>query len=284
MSATSPQDLKILMPNGIECAARIYGDESAPPILALHGWLDNCATYKVLAPLLPNYRIVALDFPGHGRSARRPLSAPYYLWSYVSEIRAVVEHFGWQEFTLLGHSMGGAVGCLYAALYPVELKRMVLLDILGPISTEPEKLPAQMREALGQLQSAAARARHYYPDLQAAIQARADKGLSRSAAEAFAERGVVCDEQGCYWDMDPRLRVLSVMSLSESQVEAFLREIRCPVLAILSTEFWATRQAMLEARKPLFTTASIIQIEGSHHQHMEEQADEIAAMIRKFLS
>jgi len=85
-----------------------------------------------MGSVIPLNRHCRLDFPGHGRSMRRPLSAPYYLWGYVAEVRAVVEHFGWQQFTLLGHSMGGAVACLYAALYPVELTRLILLDILMP--------------------------------------------------------------------------------------------------------------------------------------------------------
>jgi pimeloyl-ACP methyl ester carboxylesterase len=276
--------VRLELPNGVECALCLYGPPDAPPILAVHGWQDNAASFSKLAPLLEGYRIVALDFPGHGHSARRPLSAVYYIWSYIAEIRAVVEHFGWQEFVLLGHSMGGAVGSLYAALYPEELTRMVLLDIVGPISTPPEKLPEQMRDALLQLDSPKGRQRHYYADFATAVQARAEKGLSVEAATALASRSVVCDEQGCYWDMDPRLRVLSPMSMSEDQVAAFLLQIRCPVLAILSKTFWIPRQDMLQRRKPLLRTARFHQLGGGHHQHMEAQAAEIAALIKDFLA
>lgn len=281
---SAPQEARLALPNGVECAVRLHGPPDAPPILAVHGWQDNAASFDKLAPMLDTYRIVALDFPGHGRSARRPLSAPYYIWSYIAEIRAVVEHFGWQRFVLLGHSMGGAVGTLYAALYPQELTKMVLLDIVGPVSTPSEKLPEQMREALAQLDSPKARQRHYYADFQTAVQARADKGLSMEAATALASRSVVCDEQGCYWDMDPRLRVLSPMSLSEEQVAAFMQQISCPVLAVLSKQFWITRQGMLQRRKPLLRTARFHELEGGHHQHMEAQAATIAALIKDFLA
>lgn len=277
------QEQRLLLPQGLECALRLKGPADGIPVLAVHGWLDNAASFAVLAPLLPNCRIVALDFPGHGKSERRPLSTPYYIWSYVAEIRAVVEHFGWKQFVLLGHSMGGAVGCLYAALYPAELAKLVLLDILGPVSSPPEKLPEQMRNGLAQLESLKARQRHYYADFQSAVQARADKGLSITAATILGERGIVCDENGCYWDMDPRLRVLSPMSLTEEQVAAFMQQISCPSLVVLSTQFWRTRQAMLQQRRGYLPNTRLHQLEGGHHQHMEENAESIADLIRQFL-
>ncbi len=278
------QEQRLVMPHGLECALRLTGPVDGIPVLAVHGWLDNAASFAVLAPLLPQCRIVALDFPGHGKSERRPPSTPYYIWSYIAEIRAVVEHFGWKQFVLLGHSMGGAVGCLYAALYPAELAKLVLLDILGPVSAPPEKLPEQMRDALAQLDTLKARQRHYYADFQTAVKARADKGLSAAAATILGERGIVCDDNGCYWDMDARLRVLSPMSLTEEQVEAFMRQVSCPSLVVLSTQFWRTRQAMLQQRRGYLPNTQLHQLEGGHHQHMEDNAEQIAGLIRQFLT
>ncbi|MCG8335651.1 MAG: hypothetical protein MJE63_14115, partial [Proteobacteria bacterium] len=53
-------------------AAKRWGNKKGQKILALHGWLDNAATFDHLAPLLPEVDLVALDFPGHGFSAHRP--------------------------------------------------------------------------------------------------------------------------------------------------------------------------------------------------------------------
>jgi pimeloyl-ACP methyl ester carboxylesterase len=281
---TGWQELDLTFAHAQRCALRTFGPEDGLPVLALHGWQDNAATFARLAPLLPEYRFVALDFPGHGLSDRRHLSAPYYIWSYLTEIRSVVEHFGWGRFVLLGHSMGGAAGCLYAALYPQELSALVLLDILGPLSTPGAKLPGQMREALAELATLKNRQRNYYRDFATAVQARADKGLSLEASRLLGERGIVCDEKGCYWNLDPRLRVLSPMSLSEEQVAAFMQQIRCPVLAVLSTAFWQTRQTMLQQRRLYLPQAQIHELEGGHHQHMEAQAPQVAGLIRQFLA
>lgn len=281
------EEVQLRLSNGQDCAIRITGPENAPPLLALHGWQDNAASFEMLAPLLPGYRIVALDFPGHGLSAPRPLSSPYYIWSYITEIRGVVEHFGWQQFELLGHSMGGAVALLYAALYPQELKKMVLLDSVGPLTTEPAKLPEQMKTALVELESLKARQRNYYRDFDTAVRARAEKGVSLEAATAFGKRGIVCEEKGCYWNLDPRLRVLNPLSLSEEQVKAFMVQIACPLLIILAPGFWEQkvhRQQMLRDRLAYLQNVTVHKLQGGHHQHMEAEAPAIAALIRRFLA
>ncbi|MFU8802269.1 MAG: alpha/beta fold hydrolase, partial [Bradymonadaceae bacterium] len=69
MSPLEPQEL-ILDVQGLRLAARAFGPDDGQPILALHGWLDNAATFDKLIPLLGDgLRIVSLDLPGHGLSS-----------------------------------------------------------------------------------------------------------------------------------------------------------------------------------------------------------------------
>ena len=67
-------------------AALSWGRADAPTWLALHGWLDNAASFTRLAPLLVealDIRIVALDFRGHGHSAHAPQGGDYALCDYA---------------------------------------------------------------------------------------------------------------------------------------------------------------------------------------------------------
>ena len=64
------------------------GGSSGSPVLALHGWLDNSASFDRLAPLLPGLRLVALDLPGHGRSEHRAASAAYHFVDWVADVLA----------------------------------------------------------------------------------------------------------------------------------------------------------------------------------------------------
>ena len=49
-----------------------WGSTGDAPILALHGWLDNAASFVRLAPLLADADVVAIDLPGHGYSDHSP--------------------------------------------------------------------------------------------------------------------------------------------------------------------------------------------------------------------
>ncbi|MGK2915619.1 MAG: alpha/beta fold hydrolase, partial [Porticoccaceae bacterium] len=97
---------------GLTLAAREWGDPEGLPVLALHGWLDNCGSFAVLAPLLIGVRLVALDLAGHGLSSHRSADATYNIWQDVGDVHAVAEQLGWENFALLGHSRGAMIATL----------------------------------------------------------------------------------------------------------------------------------------------------------------------------
>src|SRR5512141_2311782 len=85
-----------------------------PLTLLLHGWLDHAGSFDLLAPLLPG-RTVALDFRGHGGSEWVGAGGFYHFVEYVGDIDGVLDALGADAVRIVGHSMGGAVGLLYAA-------------------------------------------------------------------------------------------------------------------------------------------------------------------------
>jgi pimeloyl-ACP methyl ester carboxylesterase len=79
------EEIRLNLPH-LEMAAHLYGPEDGHPVIALHGWLDNAATFTRLAPMLPGLRILALDFAGHGYSAHRPPGGSYLIWDNVLDV------------------------------------------------------------------------------------------------------------------------------------------------------------------------------------------------------
>jgi pimeloyl-ACP methyl ester carboxylesterase len=266
-------------------AAKVWGDRRHPPMLVLHGWLDNAGSFDRLAPLLASdYYVVALDLRGHGRSAHAVDGAWLHYVDYFDDLHAVFDHFGWTRANLLGHSLGGTLASLFAALYPARIDELFLIEALGPLTAAPEQALTQLRRALDQrIEFASRRPLRVFAQIEVAIAARvAANGLSEAAARALVERGVRAVEDGYVWSSDPRLTLISPQRFTEAQVLAMLKGIEAPTLLILATP--ATPYlppAMMETRAAQVADIHIERLPGQHHLHLED-ARSIADVIAAF--
>ncbi|MBB3169232.1 alpha/beta fold hydrolase [Simiduia aestuariiviva] len=82
-----------------------------------------------IALLAQNYHVLALDLPGFGYSGVP--EGRYSPTNYAAVVKAAVDKFSKNTPIIVGHSMGGAVSLRYAAQYPSQLRRLVLVDAAG---------------------------------------------------------------------------------------------------------------------------------------------------------
>jgi pimeloyl-ACP methyl ester carboxylesterase len=121
----------------IECGdlslhALVDGDESAPPVLMLHGITSSVRTWDVVLPaLLPRYRVMRLDFRGHGKSDR---ADSYGLPVWLDDAIAACEAIG-EPALVVGHSLGGVTAAALAQRRPDLVKAAVFED--PPLSMAP---------------------------------------------------------------------------------------------------------------------------------------------------
>lgn len=251
-----------------------------PPVLCLHGWQDNAASFIPLAANLPRLPLLALDFPGHGHSAERSSDAHYYFFDWVEDVVALCQQQGWQKLTVIGHSMGGMVATALAAAFPELVARMVLLDSLGFVSAE-QSSSAQLRAGILSRLKTPPKRRPSYPDLTAAAKARqANSDFALKHALLLAERGTIKGPAGICWRNDYRLRYTSVHRLSDCQAQQLCQAVQAPVLAVLATDGpFVTKLAKTKAH---YQRLTVRQINGGHHCHMTA-ADEVARLISAWL-
>lgn len=278
------EELRIALPHAT-LAARRWGDPALPPLLALHGWLDNAGSFDALAPLLARrWQVVALDFAGHGRSSHLAPGAWYHYVDYFDELRAVFDHFGWTRADLLGHSLGGTLASLFAALYPERVGTLLLVEALGPLTTAAEQSLAQLRRALDERDGfARRRPLRVFATLDEAIAARMRANdLSEAAARAIVTRGVVEVEGGWVWSSDPRLTLASPQRYTEEQVLAMLGGIRARSLLVLADPPTSYLPAtMMDARAAQVADIRVVRLAGHHHLHLEN-AEAVAGEILAF--
>lgn len=111
----------------IELEVREDGSPSAPPLLLLHGITSSGGTWNWLVPeLAERYRVLRLDFRGHGESDRAP--EQYSSPGYVSDAVAALEQVAARPAIVMGHSLGGATTAALAQRHPELLRAAVMED------------------------------------------------------------------------------------------------------------------------------------------------------------
>ncbi len=267
-----------------ELAALRGGTPGGPPLLCLHGWLDNAASFLPLAPHLAEFDLVALDLPGHGASAHRAPGYDYAFVDWVHDVLDAMDSLGWPQADLLGHSMGGAIASAVAAAAPARVRRLALLEALGPISGEPGPAGQRLRDAVAARRAVATRPARIIPDLDTAVAARlAASRMTDEAARLIVERNLRPVEGGHAWRSDPRLTLPSALRMAEDTVQSLLRAIEAPVLVIAadpSPPYFSA--AVREARLACLADGRVVVFDGGHHLHME-QAARVAAPLLDFL-
>jgi esterase len=119
--------------NGLRFHYRDWGNESAQPLICLHGFTGNARTWDTFARAIRGrYRVLALDQRGHGETE---WATDYRNERRVEDLEAFVAALGLDRFVLLGLSMGGRAAFMYAARNPARVERLVIVD------TAPETDP-----------------------------------------------------------------------------------------------------------------------------------------------
>jgi pimeloyl-ACP methyl ester carboxylesterase len=274
----------VITPSAGEMHGLRWGDPKAPAVLALHGWLDNAASFSPMAPFLEGLQILALDLPGHGHSQHRPAGARYHLLDYLPAVTETLDALGLNDVILMGHSLGGAIAGLIAATVPDRVKSLILLEAIGPLSEPEAKAPTRLRDSLLAHANAYGKAPRPIADLEALIKLRADVGdMSEAAARLLITRNVASLDGGCQWRSDPRLKLPSPLYFSEAQVLEYLKAITVPTAILLASNGLPAEREHLKPRLACIPSSTVKWFEGAHHVHMDTPQP-VATAVSEFLS
>lgn len=261
------------------------------PIVCLHGWLDNAASFLALAQRLAEQsgsqsagsqqggEVLALDLPGHGLS---PWQDAYPVWGYTSSLVETINARFSTPVHLVAHSMGGSAALCLAGAFPELVASLTLLDSPGPMITPETRIAQQLREGVEARKKL--RPSRVFTSVMDAIEARrkATPALSHAPLDRLVRRNLEKVDGGFAWRTDPKLKLASDLRLSESQVEHLMAAVTCPVLSIRAAS-GLLPQAFFEQRMAYLKEVRVAQVAGHHHFHMEPDAsEEIATLIRQF--
>ncbi|MCF6226289.1 MAG: alpha/beta hydrolase [Xanthomonadales bacterium] len=258
---------------------------TTPKIIALHGWLDNAASFKPMAEYLLDCEIIAIDFPGHGHSDWRAGKLWYHLVDYLEDLALLhkhlsndlsSEHQGWEKFHLLGHSLGGVISGLWAAAMPETLRSLSIIEGLGPLSDTAGENSLRLRKALDSLNKLEDKQLRLFKSIQQAAQTRAkSSAMEIQLAQILVERSLqqAKDEKGntaWRWSTDPRLMHISPNRYSETQILELLADIQAPSLLLHGDPLpdFVDKEVM-QNRIKAAQIEKVVCIKGHHHLHMQ---------------
>ncbi len=103
---------------------------AGPTLLFIHGLAGNLTHWLHVAPQFKErYRVVCVDLPGCGNSAR--LAEGYTVAGYAAQLRGLLSKLGIDSAVVVGHSLGGMVAAEFGLRYPKATDGLVLVNPAG---------------------------------------------------------------------------------------------------------------------------------------------------------
>ncbi len=122
----------------LETQVLTSGPQDGEPVLLLHGNLSSSTFWEETMLALPRrFRAVAPDQRCYGQSdPEASIDATHGFGDWADDAAALADHFGWERFHLIAHSLGGCIAWATMGLRPERLKSVTLVAP-GPPSGFP---------------------------------------------------------------------------------------------------------------------------------------------------
>lgn len=201
---------------------------SLGPILCVHGITANCRCWDVLADVLaPEYRILAMDLRGRGRSEK--LAKGYNLEKHLRDMNALMDDLGIDRVVVMGHSLGAFIGLAFAAQYPQRVDRLILVDGGGDLSKK------QMDNVFQGIKPALDRLTMVFPSVSDYLTAMKQAPYIQpwsAEIEGYYRYEIESTEGGVRTNIHPSHIAEEANNIRKVKSAAFYSQVRCPVLVL----------------------------------------------------
>lgn len=295
------REVNIPVPWGV-IAGKEWGDPNGIPWIGLHGWMDNAGTFDPLAKTFPQgHRLVCIDYPGHGLSSHLPKGALYHFLESQIYIQRIANHFGWKKFSLIGHSMGGGMGCLFSGTFPEQVQALIMLDLIIPMPRPQETLVDRTKDAVNQALLMEKKSEETAPKAYTTYESMLERLLAGNAlandgpsvsiesAKIMLKRGMKPnpDGHGYVFNRDMRHMIKGLYGFPVSSIKEFASNITSPHLIVKASEgpLYSLKQEDMDEMIALYSNNPKFEyevVEGKHHVHMCHP-DRVEPIITRFI-
>jgi len=268
-----------------------WGEPNGDPLVLVHGFLDLAFSWTPFVAELQRRAarplwIVAPDCRGHGDSGWAAAGGYYHFPDYVFDLDCVIQALGVKSCKLIGHSMGGTISLLYGGAFPDHVKKLVLIEGVGPVGMNFADAPIRMGQWIGEIRQ---RGRNHFREYSS-VEAGANQlrqtnpRLQEAFARSLAQAAMRQNAHGKWvWKFDPLHRTTSPQPFYTAQAVEFLQRIACPVLIVDGKLSRQTKRTDKQQRYVAIGDHRQIVIDGAGHMVHQDNPKALVEALLPFL-
>jgi pimeloyl-ACP methyl ester carboxylesterase len=274
---------KLTLANGTTIA---YTDQGKGPetLILIHGLGSYLPAWnKNIEDLSKNYRTIAIDLPGYGKSQKENIQVS--MAAYAQTVLQLMDKLKIKQAVLVGHSMGGQIAITAALQAPERVKKLVLAAPAGlETFTEQQKQLFKMTVTPESVQNtspdkAAANIKINFYQMPADAQFMVDDRLQMATSPDFANYS--------------KAVAASVAAMIDEPVHEKLPQLQSPALIIFGEQDalipnkylnpTLTIQAVAAIGKEIIKNSEVVLLPQAGHFVQYEQAEAFNKAVREFI-
>ena len=259
--------------NGLNIHYTDWGNPDLPHMFLAHGSVANAFYWDLVAPdFRDKYHIVAVTARGRAKSDYAT-DGSYETEDYVQDFRELTLALGMDKLTYIGQSMGGKIGMTYAAVYPDQVERMVLVDIGGEGTGAPSGDPMKSRPEVFNNRDEIEKWLRQFDRFSR---------ISYEAMQIVLQTGFqqLVNEQ---WVSSIANPLIYQERPTQPAVYEMLRKIQCPTLLIHCLLSDLMGPEIAEKTRTAIPECELVQLNSGHLPHLE-RPEEFINVVKKFVS
>jgi pimeloyl-ACP methyl ester carboxylesterase len=134
--------------NGVELEIFEAGQHNTKPIVLCHGWPEHAFSWRHQVPALAaaGYHVIVPNQRGYGNSSRPTEITDYDIEHLSGDLTALLDHYGYEDATFVGHDWGAFVVWGLTLLHPNRVNKVIALSL--PYQERGDQPPVEMMEGM----------------------------------------------------------------------------------------------------------------------------------------
>ncbi|SHO56082.1 alpha/beta fold hydrolase [Vibrio quintilis] len=233
----------------------LSGNKDGRPLLLMHGGLGRSEEMNAMVQHLSStFRLIRVDFRGHGRST--PGDVPLTYAQYQKDVEAVLAYLDIEQFAIFGFSDGGIVAYRLAAAHPERVERLMTLGAQWRL--EKDDVSVALLQSL-----------------------TAEMWMARYPNDV--ERYKALNPEPDFERLVSLVKVLWLDSSATGYPGRSVEDIRCPTLILRGEDDFLFALSEAELLKTKIADCHFVSIPLTAHASHQESPELVGAMVNDFL-